>query len=503
MSLFEVRLVPTLPPMAWLYRMPRQSRPELLHGKSVEVWTNGFFEGCFAGRWQTEDFAECSEVFGSGLKIKDGIHQFVTPSHTLEGLFTLSRADELAVSNSLSFLLEFYQVTLPVDLNYGPRFASAAFGIDAYEQSLARTTAGNISRVLFDNLTVTRDFKTSHTRKPLGPSFTNYRSYVQHLTDVLQSAFANAGDPARTVRFAPLATCSTGYDSAASAAIAKPLGCRTAVTLKNSRGGGIDSGRPVGQALGLEVAELERAQNVEKFEDFAEFLATGMGGEDYCFRHFAPLVERRILLTGFHGGRIWDLHAKPNAVIARVDISGSSLQEFRLHRNFIHLPVPMIGARRQPDVVAISQQEEMRPYRMNNQYDRPIPRRLIEECGVTRELFGQKKKAASVLFFLEAGSLPPAARQTRNELVPIGAATRAKILLYALRWHARFSLYRLVHKASSIFPSSIGLLRWIVGDWRIFEHHRPQAVLDFLAGLTMTRRRYSIAGAPPSQLSHP
>jgi hypothetical protein len=501
MSFFDVRLIPTLPPMAWLYRMPRESRPELLHGKSVEAWPNGFFEGCFAGRWRTEDSAECSEVFGSGLHIEHGLHQFVTPSHTLEALFTLSRADEMAVSNSLCFLLEFYRVTLPVDLNYGPRFASAVFGIDAYEQHLARTTAGDISRVLFDNLTVTRDLKTSYTRKPLAPPFTTYRSYAQYLTDVLRSAFANAGDPKRTVQFTPLATCSTGYDSAAGAALAKPLGCRTAITLKNSRGGGIDTGRQVGQALGLEVVELERAQSVESFQEMAEFLATGMGGEDYCFRYFAPLLDRRILLTGFHGGKIWDLRAKPNAVLARADISGSSLQEFRLHRNFIHLPVPMIAARRHSDVAAISQQEEMRPYRLNH-YDRPIPRRLLEECGVARELFGQEKKAASILFFLEKSLIPPTARQARNKLVPIDAATRAKMLLLGLSWHARFALYRLVKKAGSIFPWSIGLLRWIVGDWRIFEHHRPQAVLDFLGGLTMTQRRYSTRGcATPSQLN--
>jgi len=44
--------------------------------------------------------------------------------------------------------------------------------------------------------------------------------------------------------------------------------------------------------------------------------------------------------------------------------------------------------------------EEMMPYTLNNDYDRPIPRRIAEESGVPRELFGQEKKAASILLFL-------------------------------------------------------------------------------------------------------
>ena len=225
MSPFDLRLVPTLPPMAWLYRMRRGSGPELFHGKSVEGLSNGFFEGCFAGRWSTEDFANCSEVFGSGLKIENDIHHFIGPSHTLEALFTLSRDDELAVSNSLCFLLEFYGASLPVDFHYGPKFASAVFGIDAYKKNLANTAEGDISRVLYDNLTVAPDLKTSYNRKPLGPTVISYSSYVQYLKDTLDSAFANAFDTGRGVQFSPLASCSTGYDSAASAAIAKRLGC--------------------------------------------------------------------------------------------------------------------------------------------------------------------------------------------------------------------------------------------------------------------------------------
>ncbi|MGD0521125.1 MAG: hypothetical protein ABSA48_07695 [Terracidiphilus sp.] len=495
---FDARLVPSLPPMAWLYRMGYQSRPELIHGRSVELLPDGFFEGCFSGKWLTGDFANCPDVFGSGLKIDGGVHHFAAPSHTLEGIFTLSRGGELAVSNSLCFLLEFHGATLPVDLSYGSRFASAALGIDAYEKHLASTNAGNISWILFDNLRVAEDLTAAHARKPNGAPFTDYNSYVRYLKETVGSALANASDPGRSVKFSPLTTCSSGYDSSAVSAIASQLGCRTAITLKTSRDGADDSGLPVGQALGLEVIEAERTQRVDSFEDVAEFLASGMGGEDYCYRDFSHFLDGRALMTAFYGDHHWDMESKPNEIVSRLDLCGGSLQEFRLQRNFIHIPVPIIGTRRHSQIFAISRMEEMKPYTLNNDYDRPIPRRIVEESGVQRELFGQEKKAASILLFLNPGLLRRAALSSR-ERIAVDTGTRVKILLLNLSWNCRYFLYRLTnnrltHKAGSLFPTIKILSKLFVRDMRIFEHEHPKAVLDFLGGVMLTRRRYSVAG---------
>ena len=495
---FDARLVTALPPMAWLYRMKVQSRPKLIHGRSVELLPDGFFEGCFSGKWLTCDFASCPDVFGSGLKTVGGVHHFVTPSHTLEGIFTLSRDGELAVSNSLCFLLEFHGATLPVDLSYGSRFASAAWGIDAYEKHLASTSAGHISWVLFDNLRVAEDLTTAHVRKPDGAPFTDYNSYVRLLKETVGSALANASDPGRSVNYTPLTTCSSGYDSSAVSAIASQLGCRTAITLKTSREGANDSGLPVGQALGLEVIEAERTQRVSSFEDVAEFLACGLGGEDYCYRDFSPFLDGRALVTAFYGDHHWDMQSKPNEIVSRLDLCGGSLQEFRLQRNFIHIPVPIIGTRRHSQIFAISRMEEMMPYTLNNDYDRPIPRRIAEESGVPRELFGQEKKAASILLFLNPGLLQRAALSS-GERIAVDAGTRVKILLLIFFWNCRYLLYRLTdnrltYKAESVFPLIKGLSTLFVKDMRIFEHEHPKAVLDFLGGLMLTRRRYSVAG---------
>ena len=44
----------------------------------------------------------------------------------------------------------------------------------------------------------------------------------------------------------------------------------------------------------------------------------------------------------------------------------------------------------------ITTSAEMRPWSIGGDYDRPIPRRALEEAGVPRELFGQIKYAGAV-----------------------------------------------------------------------------------------------------------
>lgn len=47
-------------------------------------------------------------------------------------------------------------------------------------------------------------------------------------------------------------------------------------------------------------------------------------------------------------------------------------------------------------IARISLSDEMSPWRLGTTYDRPIPRRIVEEAGVEREAFGQHKKAILV-----------------------------------------------------------------------------------------------------------
>jgi hypothetical protein len=78
------------------------------------------------------------------------------------------------------------------------------------------------------------------------------------------------------------------------------------------------------------------------------------------------------------------------------DSAGADLALFRLRVGFFHLPVGAIGYSAHRSILSIARSAEMRPWSLQReQYDRPIPRRIVEEAGVPRELFGQSKKAAA------------------------------------------------------------------------------------------------------------
>ena len=44
----------------------------------------------------------------------------------------------------------------------------------------------------------------------------------------------------------------------------------------------------------------------------------------------------------------------------------------------------------------------MKPWQLGNKYDRPIPRRIVEEAGVSREMFGIAKHGAGVSMHLDS-----------------------------------------------------------------------------------------------------
>jgi hypothetical protein len=76
--------------------------------------------------------------------------------------------------------------------------------------------------------------------------------------------------------------------------------------------------------------------------------------------------------------------------------AGQNIGEMRLALAFIYVPAAFIGAQKMPEINKISRGEEMRPWTLFNDYDRPICRRTLEEAGVPRHAFGQKKRASGV-----------------------------------------------------------------------------------------------------------
>ena len=265
---------------------------------------------------------------------------------------------------------------------------------------------------------------------------------------------------------------SSGYDSPATAVLAKWCGATSAVTFVSGRanfGPQSDSGSTIARHLDLAVETFDRLMYRDR-ADFpeAEFLATGAGGEDVVMCAFEEAFRNSCVLTGFLGDTLWE-RKHPSPWLSK-DMQfkypgGGSLSEFRLRVGFVHLPVPLMTLRSHESIYAISNSDEMKQWSTGQEgYDRPIARRIVETAGVRRELFGQKKNAVTQPFYRaigDGGMLSPTSRrdlrlfwETGGEglvsfrsiwlrvinrwLVETGVADRVRDRIRRTRWAPRF-----------------------------------------------------------------
>jgi hypothetical protein len=378
-----------LPKLAWL-AIVEQGHPDVtvIHGEWVETGKNFFFEGVWNSSFAGGNFDSSGVLFGSGAKLRGNEIVFCTPSHTLSRI-NFSRKDRyLLVSNSFVFCMTALGSHLRADYAlYFRDFQSIVRGLKKYRKRIPLKFE-TIQLLYVDNLMVGSNLALKVITKPQPPAFASYTEYYNFLVETIQQIKGNAEAPNRSVKYGLASTISTGYDSPASAALGRIIGCRQAISFRQARMNNLgDSGWEIGRHLGYSVVEADRLayQRMNNFPE-AEFVATGTAtnGGDVIFAPFEEFLKQRIITTGFNGGG---------------DMSGSLMEEFRLRVGFIHMPIPFMGAVRQPELLKISNSNEMKPWILGKGYDRPIPRRIVEEAGVPRELFGQTKKAVGARMF--------------------------------------------------------------------------------------------------------
>jgi hypothetical protein len=192
--------------------------------------------------------------------------------------------------------------------------------------------------------------------------------------------------------------------------LAKAIGVQTCFTSRRSnssmpawidRRRAFDDGGPIAEALGMQAIYLDHSI-AGRADDELYFYAVDPQKTELVFysmaAHIAKNCPAAVVFTGYHGDKMWDskLEAKYlNDQIIRGDISGLRLSEARLKSGFIHVAVPFIFASSVASISKITESSDMEPWRLRNAYDRPIPRRIGETCGVDRRLFGLRKKMVS------------------------------------------------------------------------------------------------------------
>jgi hypothetical protein len=428
----------------------------------------------------------------------------------LQALYSISAKDGLLFSNSVPFLLVAAQDNLDLSYRfYDYDLMSVMKGLKRYVRQIPTNSGRPIHIHYHTNITVDSDLNLVESEKTTPPPFKTFEEYYEFLQAQVSAVTNNAVDHRRSSRIRPLTTISSGYDSPACAVLAKTAGCTEAITFIKARddfSDRNDSGKAVADALSLSCVEYDpMTYTCSRDLPEAEFIASGTGGEDVVYCAAEEQLSGTLLYTGYHGDKIWaSSGVVPTKDIVRGDPSGSSLTEFRLRVGFFNFPVPFIGCTQHASIHAISTSPAMKAWSVQNDYDRPIPRRIVETAGVPRSLFGASKKAVS-LPYQTTGLKNPLLSKWLSETSWRDFSEFLESCPIFTGWSDR-QRFKMLH---SLYGLSHGIDEWLSKGSgirklcsRVFKHYcisdrylknRTEHMVAFHWAIKHTMRRYSDA----------
>ena len=376
---------------------------KVYHGSGVETFENFFVEGAWDGEFNLGNFDESAFFMGSGANCKNqgkANVTFSTSSHTLERLYSISFNEDIYISNSLPLILYLSDSKLDSKyLNYETDFNSILKGLNEYTRKIPLNNGRILNLHYYCNIKLNSENKLLEIPKKEIKPFENYIEYEKRLMETLRNFINNAQSYYRKIKYGMVTTISKGYDAAACAALAKEVGCDTAVTFDKPEKYAEDCGKDIAETLGYKKIITKNANEYLNNSSLieAEFLSSGELGTGIVFTAFENEFMNNVVFMGERGDKIWDKNRTDynnNFQFTDEVFAGTSLIENRLRVGYIILPVPLYGASQWVSIHNISNSEEMKPYSIGGNYDRPIPRRILEDRGVPRSMFGMDKKGA-------------------------------------------------------------------------------------------------------------
>lgn len=487
------QLSPSLPPLAWLaWYTKAAGLVEIVHGRDVETHPQFFVEGAWAGPYPHGALHQAESVFGSGAVFEDDGAVFVSSSATTDYLYYLDEPARFSISNSLPALLAHLDDELQIAFDgYVEINRSIQDGIHDYQTSIP-TRRGAVQRIMWWNLRLDADSIQLMAKSP-PPRFLTFDDYNAYLGDTTKSVLENARHTSRKQPLAIFSTQSRGYDSTAVNALAAPHGIDRVFTSPESKEKSTfyrrrrtptpsDDGTDIGRTLGFECTHIARRSFESGVIDEHYYWAGHDNNQDFNMLDIQQHIERPTMLLTGQLGETWYMPKIAGPRFPKMNNDalfcwsqvGHGLGEIRLATRFIQAAIPFIGACNRPDIFRITESDEMAPWTLNTEYDRPIPRRIAEEAGVPREMFGQIKLASIV-------HLP-----TPN--VPVTPALRTEF-------------FRHLRRERLLGPAGIRLIPMIqrINNWiywnnptRYFNDRRRYPLLWY-AGYAYAK----LSGAPP------
>lgn len=408
---FSVDSDSSLPALAWLCEI-NGAEYRFTVGQGVETGETFIVEGVWDGDFTEARFDEAEHFYGSGARLdSDGVCVFVPPRLCTDYLFVLhdKKKSRTSVSNSFNFIFTVAEISL--DGDFYRTFKSnlnkttneeSALGADRGSPLIAENDHFAMYRMMYHNFTVDMNGNINYMmRIPAKKQISSYTDYKRFILEKIESIIANGTAPERKNPFGTVSMLSTGYDSCATSALCAQCGVKEAVTLDVVVGGHNDCGENIAKALGMECRKVQSplGKNVPVLKaamardcDLLEFVATAGIGDNVVFKTMEPILKGKIVFSGLYGDGCWSKEGNGSGLAHHLPYM-KSRTEFRLRTGYCLVPVPALGAYFPYFLDKINSSPEMDPWRLNNHYDRPIPRRMAEEAGVPRNLFGMRKAA--------------------------------------------------------------------------------------------------------------
>ena len=398
---FDFIAVEGIPLLSWCAEITNSSIVKIYHGEGVEITGKAFVEGAWDGDYQLFNFDKANFFIGSGGRINatnDLI--FSTSSHTLERLLAVSTKQGLYLSNSLPLLLTLSNTQLkPGYIHYERDFCSIVHGLNNYTKAIPLKNQHKLILYYYCNLKIEQLNIIEFPKEKIKP-FKDFTDYRNRLNEAIRLIITNSKAKARNHRYGIVTTVSQGYDAAASAAIVKNFDCNTALTFNAPNKYEEDSGEEIATILGYTHIVTKNAHdyldNQELLE--AEFVASGELGTSVIFTAFEDEFKGNIVVTGESGDYFWNKNEFSNNEFkfTEENLPQISMIEHRLRIGYLVLPIPYYGAVQWESLHQISNSNNMLPYSIGGDYDRPIPRKFLEDAGVARHLFANKNIGAGV-----------------------------------------------------------------------------------------------------------
>lgn len=452
--MFKKEMDDSLPRLAWIAEYNPLDRYLVVnYGQDVEVGDNFLVEGVWEGNFGEQEYDTSNHFFGSGLKLSND-KVIVSPSTGLvDRIFIGESGEKYYISNSLIEILARTKSKLLADHNYKIQTNTIRNGIKNYTPDFPISSPKITRLKQYFYHPVTIDSTGISIRERVESlSFYNYEQYISTIESDLASISINAASPLRKKPLDLYTTISKGYDSSAVTALVSNLTIKSAFTSKTSNSSALgffykdwndDDGTEIAEKLGLKVNYLD-FKDSEIDSDELYFLAATTGEPELQLYKLYKLLACNdgpsVIFTGYHGDTVWALYPPTKALtddILKPGASGLTLSEARLKSGFIDVPVPMMYARSIVSINNLSTSHKMSEWSVGGDYDRPIPRRILESRGIRRTEFGMKKRAVATFYDL------PRNKNLRDEFLNYMKENhnKSKVNIMLSRLKDRFKYY--------------------------------------------------------------